>query len=98
MFWPIERGADAMPIPIENLEPGTRFYLAGIPERTGTLLSLSPGAALVRYDGRGRHVVIYDLRTDSGRAFDVPGRPITISRSTAVCLMNEAPDAAQDCR
>jgi hypothetical protein len=68
---------------LEDLRPGERFALAGMPERTGTLVSLSPGAALVRYDG-GKRVSLVDARTDQAVTFDSPNRPVTVSRTTEV--------------
>ena len=36
---------------LENLEPGTRFRVADIPELTGTLISSTPCSATVQIDG-----------------------------------------------
>ncbi len=71
---------------IEQLAEGARFRLAGIPERTGKVVRLGTGSAVVQYDGtthreitvrRGAEVV-------DQAGFDVPLRPVTISLATQV--------------
>lgn len=65
---------------IDTLPVGTAFRLA-CNGRAGVLLSLTPGAASVRYTGETRHVTLPD-----GREFDaaVSTRPVTIARTTQV--------------
>lgn len=72
---------------IEQLQVGERFRLAALPHKEGQLLSLSEGAALVRYGGK-RHVAFQVKRGDEvvgERAFDAPaGSALTISLHTEV--------------
>ena len=61
---------------LETLPIGARFRVA---DRTATLLKLTPGRALVRYDGDTRHVTVGD-----SASFDVPGRPVSIAPRSEV--------------
>jgi hypothetical protein len=62
---------------LETLEVGERFRVAGL-GKTGTLLGLTLGAALVKYDSDAEVVAV------GGKTFTRPGRPTTISRRTEV--------------
>ena len=56
---------------LETLPIGARFRVA---DRTATLLKLTPGRALVRYDNDTRRVQIGE-----DAEFERPGRPVSIA-------------------
>ena len=82
---------------IGQLTPGDRFRLIGL-ERTGELLDLSPGAAVVRYDGKQhRHVKVRRGQEVVAEAeFDVPRKPTTISLGTSVERLSTPKEEKQD--
>lgn len=66
---------------LDRLAVGDRFAIPAL-GLTGTLLNLSPGAALVKYDG-GVDVVI-EVVGDQPKTFKRTHKPLTISRGTEV--------------
>lgn len=68
---------------LERLEVGDRFTIPSL-GFTGTLLNLSPGAALVKYDGGVDVVIKGEADDDKPTTFRRAHKPITISRGTEV--------------
>lgn len=62
---------------LDALAPGARFAIPSI-SLEGVLLSISPGAAKVRYDR------VTPVAMDNGVKFDRPSAPTIISRGTEV--------------
>lgn len=71
--------------PIRTLTPGSSFRLAGLPERSGTLLRLGNGSAVVRYGGERASSFTARLPGEEVRvAFTAPLAATTISLGTMV--------------
>lgn len=72
---------------LDTLESGDRFTLPSL-DKTGTLVSLGPMGARVRYGTS--HIVVRERGTDATLAeFDAPGRVVTISAGTEVESTND---------
>lgn len=69
-------------VPISTLRPGDQFSLAGMRYRTGEVLSLGPGSAVVRYDGYKDQT--FTTLMGEEVSFDKPNGPVTISLGTEV--------------
>ena len=72
--------------PVGELQPGTRFQIAALPDRTGTVVRIGTGSALVRYAGK-THCHIESKRTGECVDFDRPKEPVTISLGTLVIAL-----------
>jgi hypothetical protein len=66
----------ARPVPLETLNPGDRFEVAGV-DRRGILTRLGNGTATVRYDGQTEVEV-------NGKKFMRPNAPTIIAPRTEV--------------
>jgi len=73
-------------MPLETLKPGQRFQLSGEPV-TGTLVSLTRGAATVRLDGGERDVAFTDRNGQERRFHALQGRVTQWSLRTSVQLL-----------
>lgn len=71
---------------IAQLRPRDRFALACNPNRTGEVVRIGVGSAVVRYDGLNHRRV--DVRRGdeviASAEFDAPNKPVTISLGTQV--------------
>lgn len=79
------------------LEPGTRFALAGIPTRTGTVRAQSPTGTTVLYDGWD---VPPEVHPETGAGLQAGRRwsPCLISGGTVVVPLPPASTRQEDIR
>ncbi len=79
-----------MSVRVATLEPETRFRLAGLPERVGTVLRIGTGSAVVRY-ATGPRVFTATAFDEEGHKIPKVveigagnGTPVTIALETEV--------------